>query len=257
MAVKLFHKKYLNPDSKKYVIILHGLFGMLDNWHNMARKLSKSINVITVDQRNHGKSPHTNTMSFEEMSEDLSELMESLEISSATIIGHSMGGKTAMKFADLYPSKLEKLIVVDIAPKKYMPGHTKYFEALNSINFSTCESRTDADNALAEIEENKAVRQFLLKNLEKVNDGYSLKINLKTIEEFYPKMIDKLEFNWIISTPSLFLSGEKSSYILNSDHANIEETFTNASFDVIANAGHWVHAEEPGAFFESVTSFLQ
>jgi pimeloyl-ACP methyl ester carboxylesterase len=254
--MKLFHKIYANPHSSEYLFILHGLFGMLDNWHNMARKLSAHFNVVTVDQRNHGQSPHSDAMSFELMAQDLADLMDHIGVEKATILGHSMGGKTAMKFADLHPDKIEKLIVVDIAPKKYKPGHTAYFNAFNTIDFSKCETRKEADSALATIESNIGIRQFLLKNLDKADVGYHLKFNLKPIEAFYPKMIDVMEFQWIISVPTLFIYGEKSGYITENDMLTIEETFTNSEFINIKNAGHWVHAEQPKAFEKAVLEFL-
>ncbi|MDB4173267.1 alpha/beta fold hydrolase [Bacteroidia bacterium] len=252
----LFHKVYPNEASNDYLFILHGLFGMLDNWHNMARKLSAHINVVTVDQRNHGQSPHSSEMSFELMANDLALLMDELKIEKASIIGHSMGGKTVMKFADLHPDRLQKLIVVDIAPKKYQPGHTAYFEAFKTVDFAACESRKDADTALAQIESNIGVRQFLLKNLEKADQGYQLKINVSAIEAFYPDMIDVLHFQWIISTTTLFLYGKKSGYITEKDMVDIEETFTDAEFVGIEDAGHWVHAEKPTEFYEEVVAFL-
>jgi len=254
--MKLFHKTYLNPNSTEHLFILHGLFGMLDNWHNMAKKLSAHFNVITVDQRNHGQSPHSKEMSFELMAQDLADLMDLVGIEKATILGHSMGGKTAMKFADLHPDKIEKLIIVDIAPKKYKPGHTAYFHAFNTIDFSKCETRKEADNALAAIESNFGIRQFLLKNLNKAGSGYSLKFALKPIESFYPKMIDTMTFQWIISLPTLFIYGEKSGYITEDDMLIIEETFTDSGFINIKDAGHWVHAEQPKAFESAVLEFL-
>lgn len=254
--MKLFHKIYSKADSQDHLIILHGLFGMLDNWHNMARKLSEHINVISVDQRNHGQSPHASEMSFELMSDDLAELMEDLQIEKAIVLGHSMGGKAAMKFADLHPDKVEKLIIVDIAPKKYKPGHTTYFNAFNTINFSQFETRKEADAALAKIEPVLAIRQFLLKNLEKAEHGYTLKFNLAAIEAFYPDMIDVLEFQWLINIPSLFIYGEKSGYLAENDKLKIEETFTDVEFVGIPDAGHWVHAEQPDTFYEAVVAFL-
>ena len=257
--MKLFHKLYPCEQKKSasHLFILHGLFGMLDNWHNMARKLSAHINVITVDQRNHGKSPHSDQMSFETMAEDLAELLDHLGIEKAHILGHSMGGKTAMKFADLHPNRVDKLIVVDIAPKRYKPGHTAYFNAFNTIDFSLCENRKDADEALAKIERNLGIRQFLLKNLEKAEQGYTLKFNLKPIEAFYPDMIDELTFQWIITTETLFVYGEKSDYITESDQLTIGETFSRANFVGIENAGHWVHAEQPQAFYDAIIPFLK
>lgn len=254
--MKLHHKIYPNKNTQEYLFILHGLFGMLDNWHNMARKLSTRFNVVTVDQRNHGQSPHSDEMSFELMADDLAELMDDLKVKSAHILGHSMGGKTVMKFADLHPDKLKKLIVVDIAPKKYKPGHTAYFNAFNTIDFSLCDTRKDADAALAAIEHNVGVRQFLLKNLDKADQGYRLKFNLKSIEAFYPAMIGEMSFQWIITAETLFLYGEKSGYITENDKLTITETFTHADFVGIPDAGHWVHAEQPEAFYSAVFDFL-
>ncbi len=230
---------------------------MLDNWHNMARKLSEHFNVVTVDQRNHGQSPHSDEMSFELMADDLAQLMDDLKVGKAHILGHSMGGKTVMKFADMHPDKLNKLIVVDIAPKLYKPGHLTYFDAFNTINFSACENRKEADKELAKVEPNTSIRLFLLKNLEIADTGYRLKFNLKPIEEFYPRMIDKMDFSWHIHTETLFLYGEKSGYITEEDKGVIEDTFTLAEFVGIEDAGHWVHAEKPEGFRADLLEFLQ
>ena len=256
MAVKLFHKLYPNSDSQEYLVILHGLFGMLDNWHNMAQKLSEYVNVISVDQRNHGHSPRSEEMSFELMAQDLSVLLESLSIDKATVMGHSMGGKTAMVFAHHFPHLIEKLIVVDIAPKSYKAGHMVYFKAFDQIDFSAFSRRSEADKALAEVEPNMAVRQFLLKNLQRADEGYELKINLKPIEAFYPRMIDELHFEWPMNVPSLFISGGKSSYVLEEDKDKIISYFPQTEFVSIEGAGHWVHAEKPVEFFEHVKDFL-
>jgi esterase len=256
--MKLHHKIYpsTSTGAQKHLFILHGLFGMLDNWHNMARKFTSIYTVISIDQRNHGGSPHSDFMSFELMADDLAELMDDLHIAQADIIGHSMGGKTVMKFADLHPDKVNKLVIVDISPRQYKPGHNAYFKAFNSIDFTKCENRNDADNALAQIEPNVGVRQFLLKNLERDGHGYRLKFNLKPIENFYPDMICELTFQWLINAPTLFLYGERSDYVTDKDILEIENTFTQATFKEIKDAGHWLHAEQPIAFFEEVSAFL-
>lgn len=256
MGVKLFHKLYPKADSDRYLIILHGLFGMLDNWHIMAKKLSEHINVITVDQRNHGHSPHTEQMDFESMAADLEQLLDELEIEKAVICGHSMGGKVAMVFTDLHPDRVEKLIVVDIAPRAYQGGHEVYFRAFNSIDFSIFQRRSEADSALAKIEPHPSVRQFLLKNLERGETGFKLKFNLKPIEDFYPEMIDGLEFNWLISAPSLFVYGGRSGYVTETDRDEIADRFTEVDFVEIPDAGHWVHAEAPEPFYQAVHSFI-
>lgn len=256
MALKLFHKLYPKEGSNEYLIILHGLFGMLDNWHNMATDLSEHLNVVTIDQRNHGHSPKSDDMSFELMSEDVVQLMNDLKIDQAIIMGHSMGGKTAMCMADLHPERVSKLIVVDIAPKAYKPGHETYFKAFRSINFSSFSRRKEADEAFKVFEDNLAIRQFLLKNLERQEDGYALKINVDAIYSFYPKMIDKLHFQWVINIPTLFIHGSKSNYIQEEDKALILEIFPQADFIEIEDAGHWVHAEQPKEFFQTVLDFI-
>lgn len=257
MAVKLFYKLYPNERSENHLIILHGLFGMLDNWHNMAGDLSQHLNVLTLDQRNHGHSPHTPDMSFESMAEDVIALMDDLKIEKAIIVGHSMGGKTAMKMADLYPERVSKLVVVDIAPKTYKPGHELYFNAFQSIDFSKIQRRKEADEAFAAYESNLAIRQFLLKNVERADDGYKLKINVDVIHEFYPTMIKKLDFQWVINIPTLFIAGSKSPYITESDKEDILDTFPLAEFAEIEGAGHWVHAERPKEFYTILLDFIE
>lgn len=252
----LHHKIYPNNESVEYLFILHGLFGMLDNWHNMARKLSVHFNVVTVDLRNHGQSAHTSQMSFELMAQDLAELMDFLEVEHAHVLGHSMGGKVAMKFADLFSNRLSKLVVADIAPKKYAPGHTVYFEAFRSIDFAQCETRKEADAALAKIESNSSVRQFLLKNLHKTEKGYALKFNLEAIETFYPSMIDAMDFCALVGAETLFLFGEKSDYVTERDQIAIAKIFTKVQFLGIPDAGHWLHAEQPAAFYDTVSGFF-
>ena len=256
MAVPLFHKHYPHPTSDRYLIVLHGLFGMLDNWHHMAGKLSQHLNVLTVDQRNHGHSPHVDQMSYEAMAEDLEELMDELSIDRAVILGHSMGGKTAMVFADLYPQRVDSLIVVDIAPRAYSGGHEQYFKAFDSMDLSSYQRRSEVDQAFAQFESDPAIRQFLLKNLMRVDHGFRFKFHLPPIEAFYPRMIAALDFHWLITMPSLFLYGQKSVYVREEDKDDIARTFTDVQFMGIPNAGHWVHAEQPEAFYSAVCAFL-
>lgn len=256
MAVDLNYRIYPNLDSTKHLFIYHGLFGMSDNWHQLANKLSEHFTVITVDQRNHGKSPHTPEMSYKAMAEDVSMLMENLNIKQAYHVGHSMGGKMVMKFVDLYPEKVFKLIVVDIAPKAYAPSHTNYFNAFKSLDFSSFKTRKDADLALAKLEENIGIRQFLLKNLNKEEQGYSLKINVTTIEDFYPEMIGAIKFDHAITNPTLFIYGGLSNYINENDFTDIKTIFKNVQFDKIAEAGHWIHAEKPKETLKIITSFF-
>ena len=254
--VSLHYKKYSSANSDEYLIILHGLFGMLDNWHNMAKKISQYINVVTVDARNHGKSPHTNEFNYDLVADDLVQLLDDLGLSSAVFLGHSMGGKAVMKLADKYPDRVEKLIVVDIAPKEYKGSHEVYFNALKNIDFSRIRNRKEANLALEKSIKNDSVRLFLLKNLEKRKEGYGIKFNLESLEKNYSEIKGSIGFSWLITVPSLFVYGEKSDYIQEADKVAIEETFTDVEFESIPKAGHWVHADNPDYLMDVLLGFL-
>ena len=222
-ALQLYFKKY--GTAGKPLIILHGLFGMSDNWHNIARKLSEINTVYTLDQRNHGQSPHSGTMNYGVMADDIWEFMNAENLGEAILIGHSMGGKTAMMFAHKYPDKTEKLIVVDIAPKTYKPGHQVYFDAMKEIDFKAS-GRKEIEEQLAEKITDKAEMLFLLKNLYRKDDGeFGLKINLKAIENNYQEIIGEIEFNKPLDIPTLFIKGENSNYISEKDKENIKQKF--------------------------------
>jgi esterase len=252
--MKLFHKIYGNGG--RPIIILHGLFGMLDNWHRIANALSDEFRVITVDQRNHGHSPHSDEMNYQLMSEDLRELMDDLELENAIIVGHSMGGKTVMTFSDMFPERVDKLVVVDIAPKTYMPGHRLYFEALKALDFEEIKNRKEAEMQLEEYESNFAIRQFLLKNMVRNPEGgYMLKMNLEGIERAYPEIIGTVDFQKRFFGSVLFIKGEKSRYIQDQDWINILDRYPNSELVSIANSGHWVHAENHEDFVKSLREF--
>lgn len=253
--MQLFYKKY--GKSGDPIFILHGVFGMLDNWHNIAGKLSHHYCVYTVDQRNHGHSPHAPSMSYSEMADDLAELMDSLHIPKAHIIGHSMGGKTAMKFAAMHPDRVWSLIVADIAPKAYRGGHLELMDALERIDFSKVAKRKDAEDQLAPFIDNQSIRLFLLKNLDLKADGtYGLKLNLPAIRQNYDAIIGELSFDWPFSGPALFMKGEHSRYITTEDENEILNHFPEAEFVTIPGAGHWLHAENPTGFMQAVNTFL-
>ncbi len=253
--MKLFYKKY--GDAGDPVFILHGVFGMLDNWHNIARKLSADYTVYTVDQRNHGHSPHAPSMLYEEMADDLAELLNALQISSAHILGHSMGGKTAMKFAAMHPDKVRSLIVADIAPRAYKGGHIELMDALDSIDFSKVERRSDADEQLSRFIEDQNIRSFLLKNLYLMETGiYGYRMNLPAIRNNYEHIIDSVHLAWPFSGPALFLKGEYSGYVRKDDEEEIISYFPDAQFITIPTSGHWIHAENPGAFLTALRNFL-
>ena len=248
-------KQYGN--SGKPIYILHGIFGMLDNWHNVANQLSTDYQVITCDARNHGKSFHDDDASFAAMALDLKNLMDYLGHASATVIGHSMGGKTAMLFADTYPEMVDMLICVDIAPKKYHPGHLDYFRAFKEIDFSTVNSRREAEESFLPFAPDMGVRQFLLKNLEaNPQGGYKLKINIQAIEAHYAEIIDAIHFNNAFIKSTHFILGEKSGYLKEDDKPYIEQHFPTAMYHWVPNAGHWVHADNPTEFLRILREIL-
>ncbi|MDW7690617.1 alpha/beta fold hydrolase [Flammeovirgaceae bacterium SG7u.111] len=239
------------------VIILHGLFGSSDNWMSIGKKLSENYKVFLVDQRNHGQSENTPEFNYEIMAEDLRDFIEEHKIIQPIVVGHSMGGKVAMKFATKYPEMLRKLVVVDIAPRAYPVHHQKILEGLNSINLSSLKSRTDADMALAQHEPIQPVRQFLLKNLYRNSSGaFDWRINLPVITEKIEAVGELIQSDAPVDVPTLFMGGTNSAYIVESDHTDIKAIFPKAEIRMISNAGHWIHAEQPVKFIEVLNRFI-
>ncbi len=240
------------------LVILHGLFGTLDNWQTIARKLAKNYTVFIVDQRNHGRSPHHADFNYQVMAEDLRNFMEERWAYQATIIGHSMGGKTAMQFALTYPDMVEKLVVVDIGPKQYVGGHQAIFEALFAVDLPKIQNRKEADLQLAQGIDNLAVRQFLLKNLTRSKESgqYEWKMNLSAIHAHYQDILAPIEVDDVYDGETLFIKGGKSDYLAPADLEAIRILFPKAELQTIADAGHWVHAEAPGEFLEILEKFV-
>ncbi len=239
-------------------LILHGLFGTLDNWQTIAKALAEHFLVFIVDQRNHGRSPHVQDMSYPLMAEDLREFMESHWIYRAHIIGHSMGGKTAMQFALHYPDMVDKLAVIDIAPKAYPGGHEEIFRALLDLDIDRVENRQDAEAFLTRRIDSPPVLQFLLKNISRNPDGrYIWKMNLPVIYRHYPDILHAVQGDEPYEGPALFLRGDRSPYIQPGDEQGIKALFPQARIETIAGAGHWVHAEAPREVVERLKFFLE
>jgi len=240
------------------VIILHGLFGTLDNWQTIAKALADEYLVFIVDQRNHGRSPHVPGMSYSLLAEDLREFMESHWIYRAHIVGHSMGGKTAMQFALIYPDMVDRLAVIDIAPKAYAGGHEAIFDALLSLPLDEVESRQEAEAFLAARIDDPGVLQFLLKNLSRSTEGhYAWKMNLPVLHQYYHKILDTVAGDAPYEESVLFLRGGRSQYIqLPQDEPAIRALFPEARIETVPGAGHWVHAEAPQAVVEHLKLFL-
>src|SRR5690554_6015960 len=250
--MELNYKKY---GEGKAFIILHGLFGSSDNWHTHGKKLADYFEVYMVDQRNHGDSDWSDEFSYDLMAEDLHEFIQKHDLKEIILMGHSMGGKTAMRYAQLYPESIDKLIVVDMGVKEYPITHDGIIEGLKSLDLKTIESRGEANKALSEYILNSAIRQFLLKNLNREGQNdFSWKINLPVLEEKLPEVVRALPVKETM-IETLFISGGQSDYVLPEDQDNIRKYFPLADFYTIERAGHWIHAEAPEEFMEEVLGF--
>jgi len=256
------------------LIILHGLYGSSDNWLNIGRRLSENHHVYLVDQRNHGRSPHSNTHTYPAMRDDLLELMYSLGIERANLLGHSMGGKTGVYFAVSYPERVKKLVVVDIAPTGYPKldesnpqalTHLNITNALYNLDITRIKTLKDADQALAESIPYQQVRQFLLKNLKKNKQTgqYQWLLNVSAIRDQLPAIMDGLdpeqfnEADRITSIPVMFVRGEKSPYVQEEHIRDIRKIFPQARIETVEGAGHWVHAEKTTEFLKVVRGFME
>jgi len=231
---------------------------MLDNWHNVARKFAANHHVYLLDLRNHGQSPHSDAINYPLMADDLWEFMKEQNIPQAYILGHSMGGKVAMEFALKYPEKCLKLIVVDIAPVKYKPGHNDIFKALFALDIDDAQkTRKNLDEDMSPLIPEFGIRQFLLKSLERKEEGgYEWKFNLKAIHSQYDEILAGIEGKRSYDGPTLFIRGANSPYVQDRALPEIQELFPNYQLETIEGAGHWVHAEKPVELIELVRMHL-
>jgi pimeloyl-ACP methyl ester carboxylesterase len=243
------------------VVILHGLLGSLDNWQTIAKQLSGFLfQVFIVDQRNHGRSPHTDEFNYELLSNDLLEFFVQQKIEKAHLIGHSMGGKVVMKFALEHPEKVGKLIVVDIAPAVYEENYSVVFNALFAADIKNTDSREEVEKRLREkLSENEATVQFLLKGLSRDENGkyFEWKFNLDSLSKNYNRISDAEYKANPFKGNVLFIKGEKSSYINPDNYSSITRFFPHHQLTEIKGAAHWVHAEKPKEFLEEVIRFLK
>jgi pimeloyl-ACP methyl ester carboxylesterase len=237
------------------MIILHGLFGFSDNWQSHAKKLSEYYRVILVDLRNHGHSDWSDDFSYSIMADDIKELCDDLDLKKIILVGHSMGGKVAMLFSQRYEELLEKLVVVDIGVKVYPMHHQHILAGLHALNLENMKARSEADEVLRKYIDSEGVIQFLLKNLYWKEKGkLAFRMNLKVLEREMPDILGALPEKEVM-TPTLFIRGGMSNYILDEDISELEERFPDSQTITIANAGHWVHAEVQEEFLEVLLSF--
>lgn len=241
------------------IIFLHGLFGMLDNWQTFGKRMAEEdFLVYLVDQRDHGKSPSTEEFSYPILANDLKEFMDQNWLYEAIILGHSMGGKTAMQFASEYPDMVEKLIIVDIAPKQYKGGHEPIFKALRSIDLSKVNSRKEVSDHLHQnLDEEESTIQFLLKNLKRNKaGGFQWKMNVENLYNHYEGILSNTLPSDEIEVDTLFVRGGQSGYIQDDDWDAISKQFVFSKLKTIEDSGHWVHAQKPDELFDVILSFI-
>lgn len=263
--MELFFRK---EGSGPPLIIIHGLYGSSDNWLNIAKRIAPFYTLYMVDLRNHGRSPFSDIHSFNEMKSDIAEFFFRHSIKKATILGHSMGGKTAMWFAADYPERIEKLIVADIAPKDYMELkddsqfylHQNILLAMKAIDFKRIETREEIEDYLHERIEDDRICQFLLKNAERDKQSklFKWRINVEVLYNYLDEIVSGVNFRWfedrlpIISYPVVFIRGLNSKYITDKDIPLIQKIYPDARISDIPDAGHWLHAEQPERFAEAI-----
>lgn len=239
------------------VIILHGIFGTADNWQTFGKKLSENHRVYMVDQRNHGFSPHSDKFNYHYLAEDLKAFIDHHHLDHPVILGHSLGGKAAMHFALKYPENFDKLIVVDIAPKGYPVHHGNIIKGFEAVDIAHIKSRREADEQMAAVIGEPGIRQFLLKNLTRNEEGeYVWKLNLPVIKANLENVVEGIVSKSVCPNPALFVKGEKSDFIQYDDEPDIKVYFPNAQLITIPEAGHWIHADKPERLMEEVKGFM-
>lgn len=257
--MQILHSKIYGEEKPGIpLLVFHGLFGMLDNWGSFGKEFGEEAPCHLIDLRNHGKSFHSDEMTHQTLAEDILNYMNVNSLEKAHLLGHSLGGKAVMTFAISYPEKVEKLIVADISPKAYPPHHQGIIKALQSVDFETVTSRQEVEEVLSQYISEKSVIQFLTKNLYWTESkNLNWRFNLKTLAEKYNDFVANAIKFGKFEGQTLFIAGEKSNYILPQDEFLMRQQFPNYQLVTIANAGHWVQAENPKDFNHVVKEFLK
>lgn len=255
--MKLFFRQA--GDTGPAIVILHGVFGSSDNWLTISKAIAaRGYRVFALDQRNHGQSPRAEEHDYQTMASDLRDFLIDQQLDNPILVGHSMGGKAVMQYAMTYPGTFQKLVVVDIAPKFYPVHHAELIRGLNAIDLASLTSRNQADAILSQYEPIPTVRQFLLKNLYRNEQGqFAWRLNLPVIERELHGIGEELTNPQVVTTPTLFMRGSESPYILDEDIPTIKRIFPNVQIIDIQGAGHWVQAEKPVEFVDVLLRFVE
>lgn len=255
--MKLFFREY--GEGAETLLILHGLFGMSDNWVSIGKQLSDHHRVIIPDARNHGMSMHTDVFTYEAMLEDLLELCEDQSLQNVKVLGHSMGGKLAMMLSLLYPAMVSKLVVADISPVVYPPiRHAALTDAMKSIDFNHIYNRQDLERQVTNATPDKGLQGLMLKNIVRLRDDrFAWKLNLRVISDNIVNVFDfDVPGHLTYHGPVLFIRGDKSDFIQESHDGIIKKYFPNYTLETIYGAGHWLHAEKPDDFLQICIKFI-
>ena len=239
------------------MVLLHGLLGSADNWRPVATRLAENFRVLAIDQLNHGAAPHVAALDYSRLAADVASVLRAHGVNRACVVGHSMGGKTAMQLALDFPERVGRLVVADIAPRPYPQPQAAIIRALLALELPSFTTRTQVEEALAPAIPDLFLRRFLLKNLGRDEAGkFAWKINLPGIADSYPRLCEPLTAAAAFTGPALFLRGGRSDYVTDADVPGIRELFPAAEFQTMESAGHWLHADEPEEFLRRVGEFL-
>ncbi|MFT5312111.1 MAG: esterase [Paraglaciecola sp.] len=237
-------------------MLIHGLFGSLDNLAMLRRPLEQNFQILSVDLPDHGKSIFTETFSYQHYAQLLIDVTDDLSISKISLVGHSMGGKVAMKMALEYPDRIDKLVMLDIAPVAYSPRHNKVFEGLSQVKLGTLRDRRQADDILSQTIDEPGVRQFLLKSLYKDEKGWQWRFNLELLQRDYSLLSEQITSSKPSEHPTLFIKAELSDYLKAEYRPAVLTLFPKSVSKVVGGTGHWLHAEKPAICARMITDFL-
>ncbi|WP_045857190.1 alpha/beta fold hydrolase [Teredinibacter purpureus] len=240
----------------KPVVLIHGLFGSLENLGGLARQLAEHYHVFSLDLPNHGRSQHTEDTSLSQMADSVFRWLNAQPFQHASFIGHSLGGKVAMELALCHPEKVDRLAVLDIAPVHYAPHHEQVFKGLLSLQPATLPSRSEADAQLSAYVPELPIRSFLLKNLVRQEQGFGWRMNLPTLHRHYARLVSGNRRGQVYKGNTLFLKGGNSDYIGEQHRDEILSRFPNAKVKIVAGTGHWLHADKPDLVARLLQRFL-